>query len=823
MRELPSGTVTFLFSDIEGSTRLLDELGAEAYADALAEHRWKMREAFAANGGVEVDTQGDAFFAVFPRAEGALAAAAQAQEALTHGSIRVRMGIHSGQPLLTAEGYVGIDVHRGARVMAAGHGGQVLVSQATVELLDGDSRLTDLGRHRLKDLTEPQPLYQLGDSGFPPLKTLYQTNLPVQPTPLVGRESELAEVLELLSASRLLTLTGAGGSGKTRLALQAAAELVDEYRDGVWWVSLAALRDPTLVEPTIGQTVGAKDGLAEHLRGKQALLLLDNFEQLLEAAPTLADLLREAPNVRVLATSRERLGLSAEQEYPVPTLVPPEAVALFTTRARQLEPSFEPDEHVEEICRRLDGLPLALELAAARVKVLTAEQVLERLGQSLELLTAGARDAPERQRTLRATIEWSYELLDEEEKHLFARLAVFAGSFDLQAAEAVCDAKLDTLAALVDKSLLRQTDEGRFFTLETIREYAVGRLDQAAEAEKFRRRHAAFFLQLAENLSSQALGPGELLFYERIAADYMNLRGALEWSIRRDADVAMKIALSLYWYWSHRGLVAEGSLWCDRAIAAGAAGDPLVRRNLLRVAGEFALSRGDPSRGRLLVDEALELARAEGDATLISKALNIRGHVALMGGDYSRAVQFYDQALRSMNPSDFPAEGRILCLSSLGWALLLQGDIGRAHSVLERALVEAEDGASNVLQALVLNNVAWVRLARGDYDAAAEIACISIEKTRKVRDLKLLLEAIYILGRVAGARGEPLRAARLAGAADVLLDELGVSQWDAATPFTEHVEAAQAALGDLLWERERTRGAEMTVDEALEYALANLD
>jgi hypothetical protein len=411
MRPLPSGTVTFLFSDIEGSTRLLDDLGAEAYAAELAEHRRVMREAFAAHGGVEVDTQGDAFFAAFPDPEGALAAAAQAQAALTEGPIRVRMGVHSGEALLTDEGYVGIDVHRGARVMAAGHGGQVLVSQATYERLDGERDLTELGRHRLKDLTEPQPLYQLGDGDFPPLKTLYQTNLPVQPTPLVGREAELNDVLDLLAATRLVTLTGAGGSGKTRLPLQAAAELVDEFSDGVWWVSLSALRDPALVEPTIGETVGARDGLADHLRAKQTLLLLDNFEHLLEAGPGIATLLLEAPELRVLVTSRERLALAAEHEYPVPTLVVAEAVALFTARARQLKPAFEPDEHVEAICRRLDGLPLAVELAAVRVKILTPERILERLGQSLELLTGGARDAPQRQRTLRATIEWSYELL----------------------------------------------------------------------------------------------------------------------------------------------------------------------------------------------------------------------------------------------------------------------------------------------------------------------------------------------------------------------------------------------------------------------------
>ena len=338
--DLPTGTVTFLFSDIEGSTRLLHDLGPEGYAAVLAEHRGRMREVFAAHGGVEVDTQGDAFFVAFPETAGALAAAGQAQRALADGPIRVRMGIHSGKPLLTAEGYVGIDVHQGARVMSAGHGGQVLLSEAARALLDSPVELRDLGEHRLKDLTAAQRLYQLGDEQFPPLKTLHQVNLPVQPTPLVGRRHELDQILELLSEARLVTLTGAGGSGKTRLALQAAAELVEVYPEGVWWVSLAALRDPALVESTICQVVGAKDGLAEHLRGRKALLLLDNFEHLLEAAPHVGGLLSEAPDLRILATSRERLGLAAEHEYPVPTLVPAEAVALFTARARQFQPDF---------------------------------------------------------------------------------------------------------------------------------------------------------------------------------------------------------------------------------------------------------------------------------------------------------------------------------------------------------------------------------------------------------------------------------------------------------------------------------------------------
>ncbi|TMM17958.1 MAG: adenylate/guanylate cyclase domain-containing protein [Actinobacteria bacterium] len=492
MRELPAGTVTFLFTDIEGSTRLLHELG-DAYADALAEHRRLLREAFARHGGVEVDTQGDAFFVAFARATDALAAAEDARRALAAGPIRVRMGLHTGEPQLTDEGYVGLDVHRAARISAAGHGGQILLSQTTHELLGSHADVRDLGTHRLKDLAAPEHLYQLGSDDFPLLRSLNLTNLPVQPSPLVGRKQELKVVLELLHRSRLLTLTGPGGGGKTRLAVQAAAEVTDEFSDGVWFVSLAALRDPDLVVPTIASTVDGGSELAEGLGDKRPLLVLDNCEQLLPGIAMKVAEVIEGTSATVLATSRERLAVTAEQEYAVPMLAPDEATALFTVRARQLSTSFEPDEHVAEIAQRLDGLPLAIELAAARVKVLRPEQILERLG-STDLLTASARDAPERQRTLRTTIGWSYELLAEDERRLFACLAVFPSSFELEAAERVCSVDLETLGSLVDKSLLRQTAGGRFFMLETIREYAAERLEESGEADALRLRHAEYSL-----------------------------------------------------------------------------------------------------------------------------------------------------------------------------------------------------------------------------------------------------------------------------------------------------------------------------------------
>jgi predicted ATPase/class 3 adenylate cyclase len=521
--DLPSGTVTFLFTDVEGSTELLQELGADAYAVALAEHRRVIREACAAEGGVEVDTQGDAFFIAFPTAPGAIAAAEAMTTALAQGSIQVRIGLHTGTPLLAEEGYVGGDVHRAARLAAVGHGGQVLVSSATAQLVEVE--LADLGEHRLKDFSAPERIYQLGEEAFPALNSLYRTNLPIPSTPFLGREAELAEVAALLGSSdaRLLTLTGPGGTGKTRLAAQAAGLVSDCYADGVWWIPLASLRDPNLVLVTAAQIVGSKDGLAGHIQDKEMLCLFDNFEHVVEAAADVAELLASCPNLDLLVTSREPLHVTGEQEYAVGPFAHEEGVGFFLARARAVKVDFEADDAVSEICRRLDDLPLALELAAARVKALTSTQILERLEHRLPLLTGGARDLPERQRTLRATIEWSYDLLGKEEQRLFARLSVFRGGCTLEAAEEVCEATVDTLQALVDKSLLRFTDE-RYSLLETIREYAAERLEHSGEAEALRNRHAQFFLQLAETLASEFSGMTQAA-RRQLIAELDNLRG----------------------------------------------------------------------------------------------------------------------------------------------------------------------------------------------------------------------------------------------------------------------------------------------------------
>jgi predicted ATPase/DNA-binding SARP family transcriptional activator len=563
---LPRGTVTFLFTDIEGSTRQLHEVGDERYARELAAYRRIVRDACARNGGVEVDVQGDCVFAAFASAAAAVAAARSLSEELAPGTIRARVGLHTGTPLVGEEGYVGIDVHRAARISAAAHGGQVLMSEATAALVEDG--LLPLGEHRLKDLLEPLALFQLGDGAFPAPRSLGASNLPEQPTPFAGRERELAQVLALLHDRhvRLVTLTGPGGSGKTRLALQAAAEAATEFSDGVFWVPLQALRAPELVEPAISQIVGAREDLVGDLGSNRALLLLDNFEQVIGAAPKLGELCARLPNLKLLVTSREPLHLAAEREYPVPPLREREAVAFFGERARAVRPDFEDDDLVPEICRRLDCLPLALELAAARVKALSTQDLARRLGRRLPLLTGGPRDAPERQRTLRATIEWSYELLTPESQRVFTSLAVFVGGCTLEAAEEVCGADLDSVVELVDKNLLGREGE-RYFMLETIGEYALERLAASGEQTELRRRHAEYYLGLARSIEDTIRSPQAAALLDRLERDHHNLRAALDWLADGTPDRALRLAV-----WGMAGrLHSFGDLALDRGNSLEAA------------------------------------------------------------------------------------------------------------------------------------------------------------------------------------------------------------------------------------------------------------
>jgi predicted ATPase/class 3 adenylate cyclase len=798
---LPSGTVTFLFTDIEGSTRLLQELG-DPYADVLAEHRRVLREAFARHGGVEVDTQGDAFFVAFARASNAVAGAQAGQEALRGGPVGVRMGLHTGEPMVGEEGYVGIDVHRGARLASAGHGGQILLSLTTRDLLDSTFELVDLGLHRLKDLSEPQRLYQLGTEQFPPLKTLHQTNLPVPGSPFLGRERELSEVLGLLGSSRVLTLTGPGGTGKTRLALQAAAEAAEEFPGGVWWVPLSTLHDPSLVRGSIAQVLDAKGELAEHIADNELLLLLDNLEHLLEAAPELAALVERCSGLRLLATSREPLRLSAEQEYPVAPFASEEAVDFFCARARAAKPDFVPTATLPDICRRLDNLPLALELAAARVKILSPEQILARLEQALPLLTGGRRDAPERQRTLAATIAWSYEMLSEPEQRLFARLSVFVGGCTLEAAETVCAADLDDLASLVDKSLVRQARE-RFWMLETIREFALEQFREDDAFEDVRRRCADYFLAGAEASFGQifeSLTQDQLDWFER---EQDNLRAALDRLHEADAEPELeaRLVIACAKFWGHRGLWSEARRRQDAALERAEGASPPLRGRLLWEVAESMWIQGDYRRGKEMAEAAIALLDQLGTETL--DAIAARNALAASEhhlGNVRRAAEIFEsaEALARVSGNDLALA---IALSGLGNQALEAGDLFRARTHLEEVAAIGRRLRQEPLLANALVDLGFVALTEtGAVEEAAAKFHESLSICRAERVTHTLVWAVEGLAAIALARDAPAVATRLLAATGSMRTEIGFAQ-------------GYYAIGDEV--RERTlKGARELLGEA---------
>jgi predicted ATPase/class 3 adenylate cyclase len=857
----PSGTVTLVFTDIEGSTRLLAELGRDAYRDALAEHRRAVRVAFLAHGGYEVDTQGDSFFYAFQSATGAVRAVAEALAALDGGPIAIRVGVHTGEPGVDDGNYVGLDVHTAARIMAAGHGGQVVLSQSTRELLDNSFVLQDLDEHRLKDLSGPRRLYQLGADRFPPLRTLHRTNLPLPATSFIGRRGELEELGALIrGGTRLLTLTGPGGTGKTRLSLQAVAEAAGAFPDGVFWVPLASARDPGLVLSSVARTLGVTeqadrvlvDTLFDVLSNGRTLLLLDNLEHLLPDATGAVATLRDA-GATVVVTSRERLRVSGERVFPVAPLPARDAAELFLARSAALGVDLDDRGEVSELCSRLDHLPLAVELAAARAGLLTPAEMLSRLGGRLDQLS-GDRDADPRQRTLRATIDWSHDLLDQPERELFARLALFVGGATLGAVEVVCDADLDVLASLLDKSLVRRAGE-RVWMLETIREFASEQLHADPVAEDLRDRHARHYLAEAIASDRELHGPGQVDALHRLEDESDNVRVAFGFLLASDPHAALELAAALWKFWIRRGRFHEGRETLRDALAQAEAKPTEARASALIGAGLLASLQGDGREAFALFTQGLEcscavgssvfetialtnmqhdpelgwerrihlgeaavaLARDRGDPWLLGIATGNLGGSLEQSGESAKARRLYAEAYRlSREAGDVSFTA--IWAGNLGWSALRTGDAVEARAKLGEALALAEQvneyrsiGATTV-------SLGWLELSERQLDLAATRFEAGALLARRQGRRALIAEALWGLAHLAAARNDPDQAARLAGAASAVDTTTGYDVATSAT-FVHYLDEARESLGEDAWQKAWDHGAELDLDAALKLAV----
>jgi len=827
---LPTGTVTFLFTDIEGSTRLLHELGADGYAAALDEHRRVLRAAFAANGGVECDTQGDAFFFAFPTVQGAIEAVVRAQRDLATGPVRVRMGLHTGTPLVTPEGYVGVDVHRAARIAAAGHGCQVLLSQSTAALTDGRG-LTDLGLHYFKDLAAAERVFQLGDGMFPPLKSLYRTNLPVAPTPFLGREAELAETAELLIRRdlRLVTLTGPGGTGKTRLAVQAAANVWDHFPDGIFWVPLAALRDATIVPSAVLQAIGSKEqtaktplqSLVAGLAGKRLLLVLDNAEHLMPAvANVIADLISGAPTIRVLVTSRERLRLQGEHTYPVPPMTRADGVRLFLERAHAVDPSVLYSTSVDTLCERLDRSPLALELAAARTGLYTPEQLVARLGKRLDLLK-GDRDRDPRQQTLRATIAWSYDLLTRPEQSAFTRLSVFAGGATLEAVEAVCEIDADVMQSLLDKSLLRRrADDGpRFSMLEMIREYALERLNESDGRDETVRRYENWYVEFADLNDSRLRGPDGSNISRRLRLEHDNFRAILVGALGRgDGETLLRLAAALWSFWLHHGHLDEGRSWLDKALSVSDRQPTRIRAHAYNGASAIALHQRDLRHAHGYADSSLRIAHELGDDRLIAIARMTLGLVSSSSGDFPDAAEQLAEA-RSIFAALGDDVRSAQVLRNWGHTELKRGRFDRAVELLAESLALSRKIGNDRQLAFTLSTFGMTRLGQGDAEAARTLIEEALDRAVLAEEEGLTLDCIEALASVLAVRQQWESAARLFGFAEAFRSATGIPDPDYRFGVTAAYGAStRSAMRQEMVAYAWTSGSAMTLSDAVALA-----
>jgi predicted ATPase/class 3 adenylate cyclase len=850
---LPTGpAVTFLFTDIEGSTRLERALGSAEWATVVARHDGLLREAIEANGGVVVKTEGDAFFAAFDRPAGAAAAAVAAQRAVAAESwpdgaaLRVRMGLHLGEGRLRhgraqgdPEDYVGIDVNYAARIAAAGNGGQIVLSHALVEALDvapaadsasgadgprgvdGQSRadgvraiegiddvgLADEGLRAVKDFEEPQRLHRIVVPGAAdddrPLRTLEApSNLPASATELVGREHEVELVRDALAGGRLVTLTGPGGCGKTRLALGVARSVRDRFPHGTWFVDLAAVRDPALVESSIAATLGVRDTpdqpiattLRNHLRDRTALLLLDNLEQLLPtAAHTVAEVVRNAPRVRLLVTSRELLRISGENGHPVPPLDEAAGVELFEARARALRPDLaltdETRPAIRGIANRLGGLPLAIELAAARVRMMSPTLILERLGTSLDL-SGVARDVPERQRTLRGAIAWSHDLLSDPERRLFRRLAVFAGGWTVEPAFAVVDPEgdlgVDLLAgldSLADKSLVRiqpagegdgaASGEARFDLHPLLREFALERLVESGERVAVEARHAEAYVTLAETAGKGFLTGGGAAILRSLDPEIHNLRAALEWSLAIDQpEVGLRI-LGATWRWfQQRGRLREARALLAQLLARPG-GDPGVRIAGLAAEGGLAYWMSDIPAARVAYDERLALAEEVGDPVLLADAHYDIGFLSMVGQD-APTLRDHEQRALDLYQAAGREDGVLRARQALVLGVFLSGEYEEARRLEEQNLEVFESTGSVFQIADSMTLLSAIKYRVGDVEGSWRRMAEGLRRFEANDSASGLARALGMAGILLLEAGELEFGARVTGATMELVREKGV-------------------------------------------------
>jgi predicted ATPase/class 3 adenylate cyclase len=866
---LPTGTVTFVFTDIEGSTQLVSQLG-DRFPSVLDEHHRVLREVFAEHRGVEVSTEGDAFFVVFTSAQDAATAAVYAQRALADHdwgegiAVRVRLGMHTGEGSLVGDNYGGIDVHRAARISSVGHGGQIVLSETTRTLVEpglpNDVRIKDLGEHGLKDLDRREHLYQLCIDGlpsdFPALRSLQArpNNLPVTLTSFIPRDEEVVEVIRLLGSNRLVTLTGPGGTGKTRLGIEVATRSLVDFKDGVFVVLLASVTDPDLVASSIAEALGVREQgmtpistlLKDFIGPKKLLLLLDNFEQLVSAGGFVTEILAAAPGVKAVVTSRAALRVSGEQEYPVPPMTAPnpervsspeglsgyEAVELFVQRAGAVKPNFvlsnENARSVAEICWRLDGLPLAIELAAARIRLLTPDDIVKRLGRSLSLLAGGARDLPARQRTLRGAIDWSYDLLDESMQAFFRRLGVFMGGFSLEGADEICNPgeelgvnSLDTLEALVENSLVKhfETDdrETRFRMLETIREFAVEKLEAAGDDGGTRGRHADFYRSFVMEGSPGLTSSTETA--NLFEAEHGNLRAALGWSIaNEEAGLALEMGSAMWRFWMLRSHLAEGERWMSDILSMPGAAE----RDALRAKGVMALGsvkywQNDFVATRRHYEEGLEILRVLNDKPGIAEALYNLAFVYLIDRDAAGARSRFEESRRLAQDL-----GDEQGLANTAWGLAMtaihERDWGAAQRFGEET--EARFTKLNDWFGISLAHFVFFQIARykGDYDEAERLTREYLDLTTAMDDMVSAFTVMDMYVVVAMGRGNHERAVKLGGAAQALREVYGGGSPPPLVDVDDPREKARGILSDTRIDELWAEGLAMSADEALTYA-----